>query len=380
MVRHPFASLFACALSLTIAGCGVLETKKIDYKSAGTAPTLEVPPDLTAPAQSDRYALPETGGRGSATLSTYNAERQIKPADGKSTEVIPETKNIHVERAGDERWLVIKGMNADELWPKLRNFWIELGFVLNVDSPTIGVMETDWAEDRAKLPQDFIRKTIGKVLDGLYSVPERDKFRTRVEEGDKPGTLDVFISHRGMAEVYTNEAEDSTVWQPRPVDPGLEAEMLRRMMVYLGADEAYAKAQVATEARPERASIEKQDGVTVLHVDDPYARAWRRVGLALDRIGFTVEDRNRAEGVYFVRYIDPQADNESKREKSWLSKLAFWRSSDDDKVAKAGSEYRIQVTDAGDAGARVRVLTREGGADTSETSAKIIALLHDQLK
>jgi len=380
MVRHQFASVIACALSLTIAGCGVIETKKIDYKSSGTAPTLEVPPDLTAPATSDRYVVPDTGSRGSATLSTYNAERQAKPGVTESREVIPKSDSIRVERAGDERWLVVTGVSADDLWPRLRNFWIETGFVLNIDSPDIGVMETDWAEDRAKLPQDIIRRTVGRLLDNLYSVPERDKFRTRVEQGAKPGTLDVFVSHRGMVEIYTNEAKDSTIWQPRPADPELEAEMLRRMMVYLGAEEAYADAQVAVEAQPERAHIETVGGASVLKIDDPYARAWRRVGLALDRIGFTVQDRNRADGVYFVRYIDPQLDNETKAtEKGWLSSLAFWRS-DEKKVVTGGSEYRIQVSDAGSNTARVSVQTKDGGEEKSETANKILQLLKEQLK
>jgi outer membrane protein assembly factor BamC len=379
MVRHHFASALACALCLTVAGCGALETKKIDYKSAGTAPTLEVPPDLTAPSPSDRFAMPESGSRGSATLSTYNAERQGGAAVTESRDVIPATDAIRVERAGNERWLVIRGTNADELWPRLRNFWVEMGFVLNVDSPDIGVMETDWAEDRAKLPQDFIRRSIGKVFDSVYSVPERDKFRTRIEQGAQPGSLDVFISHRGMVEIYTTEAKDSTVWQPRPVDPELEAEMLRRMMVYLGAEEAYAQSQLGVEAAPARARIETVNGAPTLTMDDVYARAWRRVGLALDRVGFTVQDRNRADGVYYVRYIDPQADVESKRsDKGWLSSLAFWRS--DDEVAASGSEYRIQVSDAGNDRAQVGVQTKDGAADTSATAGKIIQLLYEQLK
>jgi len=380
MVRHQFASVIACALGLTIAGCGVIETKKIDYKSAGSAPTLEVPPDLTAPSASDRYALPDTGSRGSATLSTYNAERQAKPGATESREVIPKSDTIRVERAGDERWLVVSGVNADDLWPRLRNFWVEMGFVLNIDSPDVGVMETDWAEDRAKLPQDFIRRSIGRVFDSVYSVPERDKYRTRVEQGEKAGTLDVFVSHRGMVEIYTTEAKDTTVWQPRPVDPELEAEMLRRMMVYLGAEEAYAQAQVAVEAQPERAHIETVGGAKTLKLDDPYARAWRRVGLALDRIGFTVQDRNRADGVYFVRYIDPQLDNETKAaDEGWLSSLAFWRS-DDKKAVATGSEYRIQVSDAGASTARVSVESKDGGAQNTESANKIIQLLQEQLK
>lgn len=378
MVRHQLAKLSLCVISLAVAGCGALETKKIDYKSAGEAPTLEVPPDLTAPNQSDRFALPETGSRGSATLSTYNAERQVKPGAGDSREVLVKAAGITVQRAGDERWLVIKNANANDLWRKLRNFWIEMGFVLNVDSPSIGLMETDWAEDRAKLPQDFIRSAIGGVLDGLYSVPERDKFRTRIEQGEQPGSIDVFVSHRRMVELYDSESEDRTVWQPQPADPELEAEILRRMMVYLGAEQAYAETQVDQDARPERASIVDANGAPALVVDDVYARAWRRVGLALDRIGFTVQDRNRAEGTYFVRYIDPQADNATKKSEGWLSKLAFWR--DDEKPKVGGDEFRMQVVDAGGDKARVTVQTKDGNAVPAGTARKIIELLHEQLK
>jgi len=378
MVRHQIVKFSLCLICLAVAGCGVLETKKIDYKSAGKAPTLEVPPDLTAPNESDRFALPETGSRGSATLSTYKAERQDKPGAGESRDVLVKADNMTVQRAGDERWLVIKNANADELWPKLRNFWIEMGFVLNVDAPAIGVMETDWAEDRAKLPQDLIRSTIGRVLDGLYSVPERDKFRTRIERGDQTGEIDVFVSHRRMVEIYENESESRTVWQPQKADPELEAEILRRMMVYLGAEKAYADTQVDKEARPERAAVVDVNGVPALLIDDAYARAWRRVGLALDRIGFTVQDRNRAEGVYFVRYIDPQADNESKQSKGWLSKLAFWR--DDKKPSETGDEYRVQLADAGNDQARVTIQTKDGGAVKPATAGKIVDLLHEQLK
>jgi len=239
-------------------------------------------------------------------------------------------------------------------------------------------METDWAEDRAKLPQDFIRSTIGRVFDGLYSVPERDKFRTRIEQGDTTGSIDVFVSHRRMVEIYDNESESTTVWQPQPADPELEAEILKRMMVFLGAEQAYAETQVDKGARAEQAAIVDVNGAPALMIDDVYARAWRRVGLALDRIGFTVQDRNRADGTYFVRYIDPQIDNGEKPSEGWLSKLAFWR--DDDKAAEDGREFRVQVADAGNSRASVSVQNKDGGAISADTARKIIELLHEQLK
>ncbi len=381
MNRSTRTSVSLVALSLALAGCSgsLLESKRIDYKSASArqvAP-LEIPPDLTAPTRDDRFAVPDVAPRSVATFSAYSADRAGPAAARAATEVMPAPENMRIERAGSQRWLVVPG-KAEELWPQVKDFWLELGFILNTDSPDIGVMETDWAEDRAKIPQDFVRNTLGKVIDGLYSTPERDKFRTRLEAGKDAGTVEIYISHRGMMEIYPTEAKDSTIWQPRPADPELEAEMLRRLMVRLGADEARAQAALAEAPVAERAKVTAgANGEVSLNVDEPFDRAWRRVGLALDRIGFTVEDRDRAQGLYFVRYVDPEADNNSKQSEGFLSKLAFWRGSD--KPAAAGSEYRLRVQGRGDASS-VTVLTREGGADRSETAKRMLGLLQQELR
>lgn len=379
MNRSPRTSVSLLALSLMLAGCSgsLLESKRIDYKSARQVTPLEIPPDLTAPTRDDRFAVPDVAPRGVATYSAYNADRATQPEARGASEVMPEPDRMRIERAGSQRWLVVPG-TADELWPQVKDFWLELGFILNIDSPEIGVLETDWAEDRAKIPQDFVRSALGKVIDGLFSTPERDKFRTRLEVGKESGTVEIYISHRGMMEIYPNEAKDSTVWQPRPADPELEAEMLRRLMISLGADETRAQAALTTTPTAERAKVAAAvDGQMNLQMDEPFDRAWRRVGLALDRIGFTVEDRDRAQGLYFVRYIDPEIDNRSKKDEGFLSKLAFWRSSD--KTVASGSEYKLRVQGQGDASV-VTVLTREGGADKSETARRMLGLLQQELR
>jgi outer membrane protein assembly factor BamC len=215
------------------------------------------------------------------------------------------------------------------------------------------------------------------VFDGLFSTPERDKFRTRIEPGKEGGTVEIYISHRGMMEIYPTEAKDSTIWQPRPADPELEAEMLRRLMVRLGADEARAQAALVSPPAAEKATIASlAEGQVGLSMQEPFDRAWRRVGLALDRIGFTVEDRDRTQGLYFVRYVDPEAESEGEGG-GFLSKLAFWRS--DDKPAAPGSEYRLRVQGEGELSS-VTVLTREGGVDGSPTARRILGLLHQELR
>ena len=374
--RHPARLPVVLLLALaTASGCSVLpDTKRIDYKAAGRLPPLEVPPDLTQPGRDDRFVVGDAAG--SATYSAYANGRGDTPAAAAGSDVLPNIDKARMERAGTQRWLVVNA-TAEQVWPKLREFWQGMGFTLNVESPQTGVLETEWAENRAKLPQDIVRQTIGKIFDDLYSTSERDKFRTRIERGAQAGTVEIYISHRGMVELYVSEGKELTRWQPRPADPELEAEMLRRLMVRLGADEKRASAIVASAAGTERARILRDDkGVDRLAMDETFERAWRRVGLALDRSGFTVEDRDRAQGVYYVRYLDPEAEFKPKDE-GWLAKLAFWR--DKETAPPTGERYRILVKD-GAAQSTVQVLTREGGEDKSDTARRILGLLHQQLK
>ena len=375
-MNRRLSSLTLSLLVIAMTGCSVIpDSRKIEYKSSGKAPTLEVPPDLSQVSRDDRFLVPDAAGKGSATFSAYSADR-TPAALAQNSVVLPQVDKVRVERSGNQRWLVV-AQPADKLWDSVKDFWQETGFIVNLERPDAGVMETDWAENRAKIPDDIIRNTIGKLLDSLYSTGERDKFRTRFEPGSEPGTTDVFISHRGMEEVYTSTSKEDTRWQPRPPDPELEAEMLRRLMVRLGSDEKRAEVSVATAKAEPRAKLAKSDdGAGTLEVYERFDRAWRRVGLALDRVGFTVEDRDRSRGLYFVRYVDPEADNK-KKDNGWMAKLTFWKSSELPTSSKV--QYRIHVSDSGSQSV-VQVLSSEGGTDKSETAKKILSLLLQQLQ
>jgi outer membrane protein assembly factor BamC len=365
-----------------LAGCSgniLPESKKIEYKSAGKLPPLEIPPDLTQQSRDERYAVPDVStSKGSATYSAYSSERAGQARTTTAQDLLPQVDKMRIERSGTQRWLVVGG-SPEKLWPGVKEFWQELGFLVNVEIPEAGILETDWAENRAKIPQDIIRGTLGKVFDSLYSTAERDKFRTRLEKGAEPGTVEIYISHRGMYEIFVNEGKSETKWQPRPADPELEAEMLRRLMVRLGVEESRAKTMVAADQKQERAKLSRSsDGAGALLLEEAFDRAWRRVGLALDRVGFTVEDRDRSQGLYFVRYVDPDIDGKKKDDdKGILSKLMFWKGGASDKPSQA--QYRIHVKTAGES-TTVQVLTREGGVDRSDISKRILGLLHEQLK
>ena len=240
-IQRSCTTLLGAALLLAAGGCSVLEPDKIDYKSSGRGVSLEVPPDLSQLPGQSRYAVQS----GAVTASGYQAG-QVAAAGAGTPTAANKVADVQFMRQDGERWLRVS-RTPDQLWSPVRDFWLESGFLLAIDQANMGLMETDWAENRAKIPQDFIRNSVGKVFDSLYSSGERDKFRTRLERNAEGGT-DIFVTHRGMEEVYSTSQRDNTIWRPRASDPALEAEFMRRMMIKLGVSQEQAKAAMATAA------------------------------------------------------------------------------------------------------------------------------------
>ncbi len=360
-MKH-IARIGLLGLSITLAGCSMLEADKIDYKSASRGTSLEIPPDLTQLSRDTRYVVPG----GSVTASSFQAGQAVPGAPTAASTL----GDVRIERAGNTRWLVVN-RPADQLWGPVRDFWQESGFLLTLDQANLGIMETDWAENRAKLPQDFIRNALGKVFDSLYSTGERDRFRTRLERNATGGT-EIYISHRGMIEVYNNTQKDQTTWQPRATDPELEAEFLRRLMVRLGTPAEQSRALIAAggTVRP-TSRVATVGSQPVVQIDEGFDRAWRRVGLTLDRTGFTVEDRDRSQGTYFVRYVEPNPD---KKEPGFFGKL-FGPSTGN----AAPLKFRINVKSQGES-TTVSVLNAAGAPESSANAQRIVNVIADDLK
>lgn len=402
----------AAGAVLALAGCtwtGNMLGDRVDYKSAQTrAQPLEVPPDLSQLPPEERYAVPErptsVTASGTAAAGRPAGGPQSAAAQRPSTSagaVVPTGALARIERDGNQRWLVVN-MPPEKAWPVLLDFWSTVGLAVERSDPATGVIETAWAENRANPNLGVIRQTLARFLGSMYSTGEQDRFRARLER-TPAGNSEIFITHRGMEEVFTSSAHDRTAWQPRASDPNLEAEMLQRLLVRFDSNAARSVAAGLTppQTRPgatgtptaaaagtgaagaaastvvaERAFIVKNaEGRSErLDIDDPFDRAWRRIGLALDRGSFTVEDRDRAKGVYFVRYLDPDYEARQKEQQGFFSKLM----GRDAKVAPP--QYRVQLTSAGEAGTQVRVFSNEGKPELSTAGDRILTLLRDQLR
>lgn len=407
---------------LALAGCDsipFIDTTS-DYKGAGRGKPLEVPPDLTSASSSDTYNVP-----GSATYSQYS-EGQAQQED-EPEKILPSSDSVKMERAGSQRWLVVQAP-PEKIWPVVREFWNELGFAVRTENPQTGVMETEWV-DPSSLTKDQEGNYLDKFqgwLDKLNTLSSRQKFRTRLDRGTEEETTEIYMSHRSVSDVpddgkvrvrtiageietgYRKEDLDKKKGskEARAIAEDIDAELLRRLMVRLGVEEQKSHAIMASASTEKRASLEQdKKGSSKLTVNDPFDRAWRRVGLALDRIGFVVEDRDRSRGIYYVRYSDvsiddPQSETKKKglldslkfwgddeeekpkapakkEEKGLTDKFKFW--GDDKDKAEREKQYRIQIG-RGEETSDVTVTDQNGQVDTSPTANRILAMLFDQLK
>lgn len=381
MQFKPLFFIF-CLLSLTLAGCSsgggfFSDSEQLYRTQQETVEDLEIPPDLTRSAIQDAMAVPGTGATSYEEYSTRR-EREAGTIAAGENEVLPNFENLTFHRDGNQRWLVIQG-SPQQIWPKVVDFWRSNGLLLVEQNPAIGVMKTDWLESRADIKQGSITELFRKALGGLYSSATRDQFRVRLEPGQIPGTTELYLTHRGLEEKlvenYSGEA-DTTYWTPRPNDPGIEAAMLRSLMVHLGVSMERAEALANQAQQPEqRSRLVKTADTTTLYIHDRFARAWRLAGVALDRIGFAVEDRDRTAGIYYVRYSKLTGDKEKSG--GFFSKLAFWR--DDETEIGEDVQYQVKLSELEDE-TRVVVQDQAGEVDNSAVAQRILTLINEQIR
>lgn len=375
-MRVLYLTVLSFAL-LILAGCSAIgiENKRIDYKSAATkTPALEIPPDLTTPAIKNQHTIPGSDGEIVTNFSDFAKGGQVAQV-GADTTVLPEIKNVHLERNGAQRWLVV-GEKVEKVWPLVKEFWQEQGFVIKSDNPAAGLIETDWTERRAKIQQSGLSQILGKVFDKLHSSGEQDMYRTRLERSKDGNSSEIYISHRGMEEALDVD-KNGYKWRPRPSDPELEASMLQLLMIKLGGTENQVQIgqipksqEVATVPK-----LQEINGNKIIILNEPFDKSWRKIGLALDQAGIEVKDKDRVSGIYFV---NPSKDIAKK--KSWVNNLMFWRNDDDQKSTKDSVEgatrYQVTVRE-NNAGCEVSVLNQGAGKD--QVTQRMIDLLYKQL-
>ncbi|MGD8911657.1 MAG: outer membrane protein assembly factor BamC [Candidatus Thiodiazotropha sp.] len=381
-MQSTLAFLLITVLFFLLSGCssggGYFSDSERAYRSQKeTVDDLEVPPDLTRSSIKDSMAIPSAGG---ASYEEYAQKRDSgNPGIAAQDQVLPEFDTIRIERDGDQRWLVIDA-EPQAVWPKVVEFWRTNGLLLVEQDPVTGVMKTDWLESRADIKQGPITEFFRKTLGSIYSSATRDQFRVRLEQGLEAGTTELYLTHRGMEEKLKEDFSgnaDTTYWTPRPNDPGIEAAMLRSIMVYFGMAGEKAEQMLAQgEEREQRSKLVKTGERAELWINEGFARAWRLTGVALDRVGFAVEDRDRSSGIYFVRYSEMPGPNLEEK-KGFFSKLAFWR--DEEESIDKEAQYQVLLSEQ-DQGTRVVIRDQDGVEADIKAAARILTMIHEQIR
>jgi len=375
-------------LAASLAGCTTISdwfgNDKTSYRTqARQVEALQVPPDLSQ--LNNRTVAP--GAVISAAEMQANAANGGAPrtagtpgVGGPARVALNAVGDVKFEKNSSERWLH-SALPAEQLWPQVRNFWLDQGYAIGSEAPEVGAIETDWYEDRSKIPSDLIRSTLGKIFDNLWDTGLRDRYRTRLER-DPAGGTNIYITQQGMAEVFSDNSRSNLVWRSRPNDPQLEATMLSRLMLKLGGAEPDAKA-VADSAAPAPNTPKLDDAAVAqkprslaevpnqLAMAEGFDRAWRRVAQSLDRHGFTVEDRDRTQGLFYLRYADPtQAGKEEPNffQKLFGAKESGW-----------ANKYRVKVQSEGEK-STVLILDNTGKQSTDENAKRILSMLMDDIK
>ena len=370
----------AVSVAAVLSGCSALgldfTEDKVQYESSNSRAPLEIPPDLDQVTRNDRYNIPSRPQIVSANAEAAKAQMEAEARGDAPAQVLPQTEVAKVVRDGSVRYVHVSEP-PEKIWPLLSDFWASVGLVVKSQDATTGVMQTEWAENKANLPKDIIRATLGRAIDFVYDTGTRDQYRARMERADD-GTTNIYITHRQMVEVLKGRQEDSTIWQPGPSDPELEAVMLTKLAQKLEqefnpaakpAEQAAVDELQAVKYQPMSEVINGPDGKPeAVVISEPFDRAWRRVGVALDRSGFEVVDRDRSQGLVLSRYLDPDYEQQKKSEQGFFTNL-FSKAKAVDPV-----QYRLRLAPEGDK-TRVTVLSAEGRADETGVAPRILTLV-----
>ncbi len=360
------------AVLVSLVSCSMFKSdaKRIDYGAAAMqVPTLEMPPDLTAPGGDERFKVPQAPSAnsgqaplgGAAGVATYSAYSKGGAQGSAASAVLPEVQGVHMERNDAQRWLVIND-KAENVWPVVKAFWLEIGLTISSEDQAAGVMETGWAENRAKTVPSGDHRGFLQEFNNAYD-SERDQYRARLERNKDGVGTEVYITHRGIKEEFS-ESKGTSRWVARANDPELEAIMLQRLMMHFGVSEAKATSAVAAVSSMAAASPatlnasepvgmaslrEISGGSTIIVVNDAFDRSWRKAGLAIEGAGLAVDDKDREKGIYFLRPV--------KLESGWLDKLMFWKSNED-----TTRRYRVNVKDGGTS-CEVSIVDQDGASN-----------------
>jgi len=276
---------------------------KINYYSDKSVTSLEVPPDLTQPSYENSFRLSElVTDVESNTINLTNKE-----IEKKEEKVFVTPADIKVKKSGNRRWLIVN-KKPQVVWDLSRQFLKENGFVIKKSNKKTGIMETDFLENKPKIPSKslgVIRSFLEEIDNVSYTLPIVDSYKVRIEPLDSGNKSEVHLSIFSMAEVISGTGKDETTfWQASEKNYALETEMLYSLMLYLGGDSANARERIVNAQEEGKITVSLDDGL------NGYAKlqfrlnmidAWDNISWALSDLNVILEDKDIKEKTFYIR-------------------------------------------------------------------------------
>ena len=281
---------------------------KINYYSDKSVTSLEIPPDLTQPSYENSFRLSEFV----KDIDANTVNLTSNPIENKKSKDLMITQsNIEVKKSGSRRWLVVD-KSPEIVWELSKQFLKEKGFVIKKSNKKIGVMETDYLENKPEIPaqslgffRSFLASTVSNVS---YTLPSVDSYKIRIEPLNDNTKSEVYLSLSSMAEVSTGD--DRTMWQSKEKDNALETEMLYSLMLFLGSDSTDAREKIISAKEEGRISVNLSEGLNgyaKLAFKLNLIETWDNLAWALSEANIEVVDKDLKEKTFYIRYVDNQS-------------------------------------------------------------------------
>jgi len=278
---------------------------KINYYGDKSVNSLEVPPDLTSPDYENSFRIREfVEDIDVNVVNLSNANEIIE----KNQKVLAVPTDITIKRSGTRKWLIVE-KDTEAVWSLSKQFLRDYGFVINKINKETGVMETNYLENKPKIPSStmgWFRSALESKIDNVsYTLPSVDSYKIRIEPIEGGKKTEVHLSLNSMAEVITGSGKDeTTLWQYKERDVNLESEMLYNLMIYLGSDAANAREKII-EAQTESKLIIKNEtdinGYAKLVFNFGIEATWDNIAWALNDLNVEIESKDVKEKAFYIR-------------------------------------------------------------------------------
>lgn len=373
--KNTFICLFALIFCGACASDGTINAQA-EYEQATPRPSSEliVPPGLISPDVNSNYKM------------LYLSPEQ-------NTYQLDKVTNMHIMQGGSERWLVIKNKNVNQVFPTMIAYLKQQGVHIKYQNQSIGLIQTDWFDKNNVAKTSTVHQFFEWIglSHGMNALPSLYTFRVNLWQNKND--TQIFVTDYQMnvvptdvipaskQDIKTESGVASKTWMSVPPNPQLELDFLMQFMAFvkLGPDEIKPNTitleNVATLPSTEpKVARDKLNGSTLI-LNDSFDRAWWRTGLALERVGLGVADKNRSLGEFYVYPLQDDVDNPDP------STFSRWFGDDKTNVQLPKAKYKIKLVSTGtQTTLTVEPYTGTMDADFVKSQQKYLTDLTTQLK